>query len=69
MSKQTNHKQSYKRRLAQLILLTALALTTLAPFTVSADSTQPPEPTPTPTPEPTPEPIKPPGEFMVSWNT
>lgn len=67
MSKQTNHKQAYKRRLAQLILLAALALTTLAPFTVSANSTQPSASTPTPTP--TPEPIKPPSEFMVSWNT
>jgi hypothetical protein len=71
MNQQTKLDRSIKRQLSKIILTAALALTTLAPFVVSAasDQTQSMQDTATPTPTSTPTPIAPPTELNVSWNT
>lgn len=67
MQKQTSKKKSLKANLAKWILVTALALGSLLPLAVSADTTPTPAPTPVSTPKP---PIRDlPSEMLVSWNS
>lgn len=69
MSKATKQSRYSKHWLAKILLLAALGLTTLLPVVVSAAADQPAVMEGSATPTPTPEPIKPPAEYMVSWNT
>jgi hypothetical protein len=69
MSKPTKPNEFVKRRLLNLLVIAALALTTFMPLAVSASTTQTRIIEASAIPTPTPDPIKPPSELQVSWNT